>query len=165
MVASQSPSGQTSVVVSRVVDASVDRAWRAWVEPGDVMQWWGPDGFTAPVAQMDVREGGTSLVCMRGPDGTEFWNTWTYTVVRPGERLEFDLHFADSAGRRVTPAEAGLPPQIPDGVHHVVDFTPEGDDRTTVTVTELGYDEGPIRDMSQAGQEQVMDKFAAVVHD
>lgn len=151
------------VVVTRVVEASVERAWQAWVDPTDVMLWWGPTGFTCPDARMDVREGGVSLVAMRGPDGRDLWNTWTYGTVRPGERLEFVMNFADAQGRRMTPAEAGLPPQIPTDVQHVVEFRDEADGRTTVTVTEHGYEDGPIRDMSKAGQEQVMDKYRAVV--
>ncbi|MGH8777062.1 MAG: SRPBCC family protein [Jiangellaceae bacterium] len=155
--------GRADIVVTRVVDASMQRAWQAWVDPDDVMRWWGPTGFSAPVADMDVREGGVSLVAMRSPDGHDLWNTWTYSVVRPGERLEFVMSFADVQGRRITPAEAGLPAEIPDGVHHVVDFRAEDEDRISVTVTEHGYEPGPIRDMSQAGQEQVMDKYVEVV--
>ena len=50
------------VVVTRRFDAPVERAWNAWSDPEDVRQWWGPTGFTCPRADMDFREGGTSLV-------------------------------------------------------------------------------------------------------
>jgi uncharacterized protein YndB with AHSA1/START domain len=127
------------------------------------MRWWGPVGFSGSTARMDVREGGVSLVAMRGPDGRDLWTTWTYGVVEPGKRLEFVLNFADAEGRRISPAEAGLPAEIPEDVHHVVELSVVGEGRTRVTVTEHGYQSGGIRDLSQAGQEQVMDKFAAVV--
>ncbi len=40
--------------------------WSAWVEPEMVKKWWwGPKGFAVPVVEMDVREGGTSLVSMQ----------------------------------------------------------------------------------------------------
>ena len=55
------------VIVTRVFDAPVEQVWNAWVEPEMVKQWWGPTGFTCPLAEMDFREGGTSLVCMRAP--------------------------------------------------------------------------------------------------
>jgi uncharacterized protein YndB with AHSA1/START domain len=163
VMAKEQPQEQADVVVTRVVDAPVERVWRAWLDPDDVMRWWGPVGFSGAAARMDVREGGVSLVAMRGPDGRDLWNTWTYRVVRPGERLEFVMNFADADGHRVSPAEAGLPPEIPEDVHHVVELSEEGEGRTRVTVTEHGYQSGAIRDLSQAGQEQVMDKFAAVV--
>jgi len=60
----------------------------------------GPRGFTAPLADMDVREGGTSLVSMRSPDGHDFYNTWSYEKVVPDQRLEFVSHFADEHGTR-----------------------------------------------------------------
>ena len=66
------------LVVTRVFGAPVEQAWKAWVDPEYVMQWWGPEGFTCPVAKMDFREGGTSLVCMRAPKefgGQDMYNT------------------------------------------------------------------------------------------
>lgn len=53
------------LIVTRIFDAPVAQVRKAWVEPELVMQWWEPDGFTSPSAKLDVREGGTSLVCMR----------------------------------------------------------------------------------------------------
>ena len=50
------------LVVTRIFDAPVEQVWKAWSDPDQVMRWWGPHGFTAPVAKMDFREGGTSLV-------------------------------------------------------------------------------------------------------
>jgi uncharacterized protein YndB with AHSA1/START domain len=77
-----------NVVVTRVFDAPVEQVWRAWTDPQQVMRWWGPAGFTSPVAKMDVREGGTSLVCMRAPSelgGQDIYNTWTYHKIIPNE--------------------------------------------------------------------------------
>jgi len=56
------------LVVSRVLDAPVEQVWKAWTDPEHVMRWWGPDHFTAPVAKIDFREGGISLVCMSSPE-------------------------------------------------------------------------------------------------
>jgi uncharacterized protein YndB with AHSA1/START domain len=53
------------MVLTRVFDAPVEQVWNAWRDSEIVKQWWGPLGFTCPVAEMDFREGGTSLVCMR----------------------------------------------------------------------------------------------------
>ncbi|HVG65858.1 MAG TPA: SRPBCC domain-containing protein, partial [Actinomycetota bacterium] len=82
-------STEHNVVVTRVLDAPVEPVWRAWSESEQMMRWWGPTGFTCPVARMDVREGGTSLVCMRSPDGHDIYNTWTYERVAPMRELEF----------------------------------------------------------------------------
>lgn len=53
------------IVVTRIFDASSQQVWNSWTESAEVMRWWGPSGFTSPLARMDVRVGGTSLVCMR----------------------------------------------------------------------------------------------------
>ena len=39
---------------------------------------WGPNGFTSPCAEIDFREGGISLVCMRAPEemgGQDLYST------------------------------------------------------------------------------------------
>ena len=55
------------MTISRVFDAPVAEVWKAWSDPDRVREWWGPTGFTSPLAKMDFREGGISLVCMRAP--------------------------------------------------------------------------------------------------
>jgi uncharacterized protein YndB with AHSA1/START domain len=161
-MAESTTSGQTrDLVVTRVFDAPVDLVWQAWTDPERVMRWWGPAGFTTPVARMDVREGGTSLVCMRSPAGQDLYNTWTYREIVPRQRLEFVQHFADKDGKRVDPAALGLPPEIPQEVRHVVTFQAVDDNKTSMTVTEFGYTSDQIFDLSRAGLEQCLDKMAA----
>jgi uncharacterized protein YndB with AHSA1/START domain len=151
----------TDLAVTRVFDAPVSQVWNAWTDGDHVKRWWGPAGFTAPVARMDVREGGSSLVCMRSPDGHDLYNTWTYQAIEPNERLEFILRFTDSGGTPVSPAEIGLPPDIPDGVRHVITFKAVDEGRTEMTVTEYGYTSDQTVEMSRAGLEQTLDKMAA----
>jgi uncharacterized protein YndB with AHSA1/START domain len=95
------------LVVTRVFDAPVERVWTAWTEPEQVKRWWGPHGFTAPVAKMDVREGGTSLVGMRSPEGQVMYNTWTYEEIVPMKRLLSLVRFADEEGNAVDPGRTG----------------------------------------------------------
>jgi uncharacterized protein YndB with AHSA1/START domain len=149
-----------NVVVTRVFDAPVEAVWRAWSDAEQVKRWWGPTGFTCPLARMDFREGGTSLVCMRAPDGLELYNTWTYRQISPIERIEFTQGFADRDGNALDPAEIGLPPGIPRQVRHVVTFRNFDDDQTELTVTEYGYASPQIVEVSKAGMEQCLDKMA-----
>jgi uncharacterized protein YndB with AHSA1/START domain len=156
------------MALTRVFDAPVEAVWRAWTEPDLVKRWWGPESFTAPVAEMDVRVGGTSLVCMRAPaefGGQDLYNTWTYEAVVPEERLEFVNRFTDQHRTQVDPASLGLPPAIPREVRHVLTFKPLGDDRTEFSVTEYGYPDEEIVAMSRGGMEQVLDKLAAALGD
>jgi uncharacterized protein YndB with AHSA1/START domain len=55
------------VVVSRTFPVPPEQVWRAWSESELVKQWWGPTGWTCPVADVDLRVGGRTLVAMRAP--------------------------------------------------------------------------------------------------
>lgn len=149
------------LVVTRVVDAPVGQVWRAWTDPELVRRWWGPTGFTCPLARIDLREGGTSLVAMRSPQGQDLYNTWTYRRIVPRQRLEFIQNFADQDGNTIAPASIGLPAEIPQDVHHLVTFNALGEHRTELTVTEYGYASDKILELSKAGLEQVLDKLSA----
>jgi uncharacterized protein YndB with AHSA1/START domain len=151
------------MTLSRELDAPVERVWAAWTEPELVKRWWGPAGFTAPLAEMDVREGGQSLVCMRAPaewGGQDYYNTWTYSVVVPNERLEYASALTDADRRPVNRADLGLPAGIPDVVPHRVTLEALADGRTRVTVVESGYTEPDAVEISRAGMSQCLDKMA-----
>jgi uncharacterized protein YndB with AHSA1/START domain len=148
------------VVAGRVLDASPEEVWRAWSDPAEVARWWGPHGFTVPVADMDFREGGSSLLCMRAPaefGGGEYWNTWTYRSITPYGRIEFDLAFTAADRSPGTP-----PPGVPDRVPHVVTLVPREGGRTELTVTERGYRTDEAHDLSLTGLEQCLDKMVAM---
>nr|WP_240951976.1 SRPBCC domain-containing protein [Rhodococcus sp. BL-253-APC-6A1W] len=145
------------VVSTRTFSAPAEEVWRAWQDPEHVKRWWGPHGFTVPVADLDFRVGGTSLVGMRAPaeyGGQDMFNTWTYRRIEPTSLLEFDLAFTDASGTRVA-----SPPGVPEDVRHVITFVPGSDGRTMLTVTEFGYADEQARDLSKAGLEQCLDKM------
>ena len=54
------------LTLSRVFDASRERVWEAWTDPKLLAQWWGPQGFTNPVCEVDARPGGAILIHMSG---------------------------------------------------------------------------------------------------
>lgn len=161
---SKSTTNSKNMVLTRVFDAPVEKVWQAWGDTDYVQQWWGPTGFTCPVAEMDFREGGTSLVCMRAPQeygGQDMYNTWTYTKIVPLERIEFYHHFSDENGKMIDPTSIGLPPEIPLEVPHIITFKSLGDNQTEITVTEFGYPSDEIVEMSKMGMAQCLDKMAA----
>jgi uncharacterized protein YndB with AHSA1/START domain len=161
MEARMSENETHDVVVTRTFDAPLERLWRAWSDPDEVMKWWGPLGFTSPECRMDFREGGTTLVCMRSDQGWELFNTWTYRSIEPMDRIEFDQGFADKEGHQVAPAELGLPPDIPHDVPHVVSFSAIDSHTTELTVHESGYPNAETVEISRAGMEQCLDKMAS----
>ena len=85
------------IVLVRVIDAAPDAVFAAWVEADSFCAWFGPDGFTCDVREMDVRAGGRARFDMVGPDGTIYTNRFDYLEVVPGERLVMD-HGSDIDG-------------------------------------------------------------------
>lgn len=152
------------VVVTRVFQAPVEQVWKAWSDSKEVMRWWGPTGFSSPVARIDFRVGGVSLVCMRAPKefgGQDMYSTWTYVKIEPLQRIEYIFHFTDKEGNRIEPATMGVPPGVPNGVPHVITFKRLAENKTEMTITESGYTSETAVTISKMGLEQCLDKMAA----
>ncbi len=120
----------------------------------------GAGGLYRAGCQIDFREGGMSLVCMRSPEGQDFYNTWEYRKIMPIELIEFIQNFADKDGKKADPVVYGLPPDFPKDVRTTVTFKARGDNKTEITVTEYDYSSDQMLDLSRAGLEQCLDKMA-----
>ena len=77
------------IVVTRVFDAPRELVFAAWTDPKKVGQWWGPNGFTSTIQEMDVRPGGVWRLVMHGPDGKDYDNRIVFIEVVPPERLVY----------------------------------------------------------------------------
>ena len=82
------------IELSREFDAPRELVFQAYTDPAHAGHWWGPDGFTNTVHEMDVRPGGMWRFIMHGPDGRDWSNRITYQEVSPPERLVY-LHGED----------------------------------------------------------------------
>jgi uncharacterized protein YndB with AHSA1/START domain len=78
------------IVLVRVLDAGRDAVFSAWTDADAFCQWFGPEGFTCTVREMDVRPGGRARFDMVAPDGTSYTNRFDYLEVVPSERLVLD---------------------------------------------------------------------------
>jgi uncharacterized protein YndB with AHSA1/START domain len=81
------------IIQTRTYDAPRELVYQAFTDPQHVPHWYGPNGFTITMHEMDVREGGKWRFIMHGPDGTDWDNLITYTKIVKPERLEY-LHGA-----------------------------------------------------------------------
>jgi uncharacterized protein YndB with AHSA1/START domain len=82
------------IVLVRVLDATRDAVFAAWTDADAFCRWFGPDGFTCTVREMDVRPGGRARFELTSGDGTVFTNRFDYVEVVPAERLVL-VHGAD----------------------------------------------------------------------
>ena len=77
------------IVITRVFDAPRELVFDAWTDPKHVPHWWGPNGFTITVHEMDVRPGGVWRFIMHGPDGVDYPNRIVYDEIARPERLVY----------------------------------------------------------------------------
>ncbi|MBI3127030.1 MAG: SRPBCC domain-containing protein [Candidatus Tectomicrobia bacterium] len=73
----------------RTFEAPRERVFRAWTDPEALKEWYGPDGWSTPSAEVDLRAGGGYRITMKGPEGEEIRLSGTFREVRPPERLVY----------------------------------------------------------------------------
>lgn len=85
----QAEAGKRDLVLTRLIDAPREKLFRAWTDPELLKTWFAPKPYETPVAELDVRPGGSNLIVMRGPDGIDMPNRGVYLEVVENERLVF----------------------------------------------------------------------------
>ena len=86
------------IVITRVFDAPRELTWQAMTDPNHVVQWWGPNGFTTTIQEMDFRRGGRWTLVMHGPDGTDYPNHSTFQEIIYPERIVYTHGGAKAGG-------------------------------------------------------------------
>jgi uncharacterized protein YndB with AHSA1/START domain len=76
--------------ISRLVDAPRDLVWKVWTEPDHIKNWWGPNGFTNTIFEMEVKPKGVWDFIMHGPDGTDYKNKSIYKEIVKYEKIVYD---------------------------------------------------------------------------
>lgn len=88
-----------AVVIERTFEAPIDLVWQLWTDPEHFKNWYGPQGFSIIVSEMDVRVGGKRLICMVSPDGNmKMWFAGEYITVEVTEHLVYTDNMADEHG-------------------------------------------------------------------
>jgi uncharacterized protein YndB with AHSA1/START domain len=79
---------EREIVMTRVFDAPRRLVWEAWTNPEHLPHWMlGPEGWTMPVCDLDLRPGGAWHFVWRRADGTEMDMHGVYREVAAPERL------------------------------------------------------------------------------
>lgn len=86
------------LVIVRELKASPTRAFEAWSAPERLARWMGPGGFTVPVVESDLREGGSYRICIKPPEGEEYWWGGKYVEIDKPYRLAFTVEYYGSPG-------------------------------------------------------------------
>jgi len=91
MKASAPPPSLTYV---RRIRATPAKIWNAFIDPVEIMHWWGPDEGPTLAAETDVRVGGRFKVSFRTRSGELFENLGEYLVLEPPRRLVMSWWFS-----------------------------------------------------------------------
>ena len=123
--------GYREIVMTRAFDAPRDLVFDAFTKPDLIRRWLlGPDGWSMPVCEVDLRQGGSFSYRWRSDaDGREFGISGVYREVLRPERV---LHVERMEG---APGEAVVTTRFV-----------QGDGATTVTMT-IEHESGELRDM------------------
>lgn len=143
------------ILVTRTFDAPRDLVWQMWTTAEHLQQWWGPEGWSLPVCEVDFRPGGSWFYCMEGPDGMQSCGKATYLEIDPPQHIIYEDAFTDADGTVLD----GMPL-----AHITVKFVAAGD-KTTVINT-IRYPTKADRDMViemgvEAGIDQTWNRLEA----
>jgi uncharacterized protein YndB with AHSA1/START domain len=95
-----------ALVLTRVLDAPRELVFAAWVDPAQIVRWFGPRNIAAAVEGMEVRAGGSYRITLRATDtGETYALHGVYREVAPPERLVFSWVWEEDCPTHVKDVE------------------------------------------------------------
>ena len=108
--------------LTSVLMARPERIFAALTTPAELASWWGPEGFTTPEIDLDLRRGGRYRFTMQPPQGDSFHLAGEFLEIQAPSRLVYTFSWEE----------------------------PDPDDRTTtVTLSLRDYGEGTEVSLTQ----------------
>jgi uncharacterized protein YndB with AHSA1/START domain len=136
--------------ITRSFDAPKALIWDVFTKPEHLAHWWGPQGFTLPVCEMDFKDGGKFVWGMHADDGSDHPMRGSFADIVPGERFTQITRLDD----------------LNPGDHEIVArfFFSEKDGRTTVDIHQTyGGVPAELENDAKAGWESSFGKIDAYV--
>jgi uncharacterized protein YndB with AHSA1/START domain len=78
-----------AVVVEKVLSASPEKVFDAFLNPAKLVKWWGPQGFSITHCEVVAKVGGNWCIGMQSPNGSEHWIRGIYQEINLPHRLVF----------------------------------------------------------------------------
>jgi uncharacterized protein YndB with AHSA1/START domain len=94
-----SPVAERKLALTRILNAPRNLVFKAWTDPKQLAQWWGPTGFTNPLCELDLRVHGEIRIDMRAPDGTVYPMSGAFREIVEPERLVFTAAALNASGK------------------------------------------------------------------
>ena len=89
-----------SLTYVRRIRATPARVWNAFVDPRELVHWWGPDAGPTLSAEADVRVGGAFRIAFRTMDGDRHETHGEYLEIDAPNRLVMSWWLSDTPGVR-----------------------------------------------------------------
>ncbi|MBI1215021.1 MAG: SRPBCC domain-containing protein, partial [Alphaproteobacteria bacterium] len=126
--------------IERVFDAPRERVWKAWTDPEQFRQWFGPKHCEMLYAKMDLRPGGEVTYGMDFGKA-RMYGKWAFREIVAPEKLVAIVSFTDETGEKIVvhPFMENWPLQI----LSVVTFTDMGD-KTKISIAWTAYEASEI---------------------
>jgi uncharacterized protein YndB with AHSA1/START domain len=136
-----------SLTYMRRIRAAPEKVFEAFVDPREIVHWWGPDQGPTLSAETDVRVGGRFRVVFQTMDGVRHENEGEYLEIAAPRRLVMAWWWSTT-------------PHLRSRVTVAIDPT---DDGSRVTVLHEGFTDVATRDSHEAGWAGALAKLAARV--
>ena len=143
------PNASDELVITRTFNAPRALVFACWTQPQHLAHWSGPEGFTTPHHEMDLRPGGRYRACLRAPDGVDHWVRGVYKEIDAPKRLVMTHGWEDEGGK---PGPETL---------ITIELTEEGPGRTRMHFRQTGFTSTESRDGHQGGWSSSFDKLDA----
>jgi uncharacterized protein YndB with AHSA1/START domain len=129
---------KTFLTVSTLVNSPIQKAWKCWTTPSDIVQWnFALDSWHCPKASNDLRTGGAFNYRMEARDGSMGFDFGgVYDIVILHQRIEYTL----GDNRKVK-----------------IVFTPMGA-KTEIVESFEAENENPL-EMQRGGWQNILDNF------
>ena len=116
----------SDIVITRVFRAGLDHVFDYVSKPKHILEWWGPEGVTVPVSQLDLGTPGPWMSEMHATDGRVFKASGEVTNVDPPKSVGFTFAWHDDGDQRGHES------------HVLIDLEAAGD-MTRFTLTHSGF--------------------------
>ncbi len=130
------PATEIDLHIERHFAARPERVFQALTDPSELVRWWGPEGFTVPECELDVRPGGAWRTCLRNPKGSLHCASGIYREVVPPKRLVYTWSWETGDPRHETLVTIELEPR---------------DGGTDLTLRHQGFESDDSRDQHAGG--------------
>jgi uncharacterized protein YndB with AHSA1/START domain len=89
------PADGYTLHLERLLPATPAVVFRAHTDPELLARWWGPDGFSIPSVDIDLRVRGRYRIAMQPPDGDVFHLRGEFRDIAPPERLAYTFEWEE----------------------------------------------------------------------